>query len=87
MIVLFGLGLLAWALVLWNFCLAFYRRRSTVRFVFICMAMGWPVLLCRELHWLSRSAAIFFVVLGVSAGLASAIILLTRWVTDPRVLD
>lgn len=87
MILFFGIGILAWALVLINFALAFARRRTTVRFVFICMASGWPILLLRELHALSRPLAGGFILLGICAGLASAHILIVRWVSDPRVLD
>ena len=87
MILFAGIGLLAWALVLTNFVLAFYRRRSTIRFVFIAMSAGWPVLLLRELHMLPRWLALVCIAVGICAGLACAHILISRWVNDPRVLD
>lgn len=87
MILFFGIGLLAWALVLSNFVVSFYRRRSTVRFVFVAMASGWPVLLLREMHLLPRWAATVFIAVGICGGLASAHILVTRWLNDPRVLE
>lgn len=84
---LLGAGVLAWLIVLANFGRAYWRRRSTVRFIFCVMSLGWPLWLLRELRWLPRNITWPLALLGVSAGLACAYLLIIRWLNDPHVLD
>lgn len=87
MISVMWLGLLAWTLVFADFVTAFARRRSSVRFVFVSMSLGWPICLLREMRHLHRNIAAVLILLGICGGLSAATILIVRWVNNPRVLD
>lgn len=82
-----GAGVLAWALVVWNFGLALARRRSPVRAVFVLMSLGWPLWLLRELRVIRGWLALPLLMAGVVAGILCAVLLVTRWVNNPRVIE
>jgi len=82
-----GTGVLAWTIVVWNFGLAVLRRRSSVRLVFVCMSLGWPLWLLRELHLLKNWLAVPLLMSGIASGVLSAVLLVTRWVNNPRVIE
>lgn len=81
------LGLLPWVFVMLDFTLAWLRRRSTIRTIFVVMATGWPAFILREMHLMHNGAAIWVLSAGMAAGVGCAFILLKRWVNNPGVLD
>lgn len=79
-------GLVSWSIVLTDFALAFVFRRSTLRFIWACTALGFPLFFLRELRWLPLNYAWAVAVLGITSGVAFAALLLGRLLGDPRVL-
>jgi hypothetical protein len=80
------MGLVAWTVVLADFVLAFGFRRSSLRFIWACTAIGWPLFFVREMKWLKPDVAWALAIFGVTAGIAFAALLVARYLTDPKVL-
>lgn len=98
MLFILWLGLLVWGVVVLDFGISFrrsfrlmsgrhYPGRRSLRFVFLVMALGWPLWILRELHRLPRTLAAALLILGVASGGFAAFVLMRRWMDDPSVLD